>query len=286
MVDVFFDGETEVLFQTDSSANGIYVPVLVGFVTNGVEQGESYEINGSTLLRDIIVSGEPLLNSVEGDGDDADQLTDEPYEASLAVGDTYSLQPGESVSYENITVFNSGGLEDGSDIFPLEGGSEETGDSDITGDGIPVYRFFRTDTQTQFYTTSEAERDVVLDTLPQYDLEGISFVGAPNVDPLTGTSPVYRFFNSDTGIHLYTADVNEAAFVDENLSNYTLEGTPYYGYDTPVEGTVPLYRFYNADLDAHFYTPNAQERDFYAESPDYEPEGGGDGIAFYVEPAF
>ncbi|MGD1917977.1 MAG: hypothetical protein ACFCAD_03285 [Pleurocapsa sp.] len=63
------------------------------------------------------------------------------------------------------------------------------------------------------------------------------------------------------------------------------EGTPYYGYDTQIEGTIPLYRFYNAGLDAHFYTPSAEERDFLIESPDYQSEGGDDGIAFYVEPA-
>lgn len=170
----------------------------------------------------------------------------------------------------------------------VQGTDEEIENLGEVDDGIPVYRFFRTDTQTQFYTTEEVERDTILETLPQYELEGISFIGAPNGeqgDPLTGTSPVYRFFNNSTGIHLYTVDENERAFVEENLDNYVLEGTPYYGYDTQVEGTIPLYRFYNESLDAHFYTPSVEERDFFIESPDYVPEGGGDGIAFYVEPA-
>ena len=157
---------------------------------------------------------------------------------------------------------------------------------DITG--VDVYRFFRTDTQTQFYTTTDVERESVLTNLPQYELEGISFVGVavPEEGELvTGISPVYRFFNTNTGIHLYTADENERAFVEENLDNYVEEGTPYFGYNTQVEGTIPLYRFYNAALDAHFYTPSVEERDLFIDSPDYEPEGGGEGIAFYVEPA-
>ena len=159
---------------------------------------------------------------------------------------------------------------------------------EVGEDGIPVYQFFRTDTQTQFYTTEEVERDTILDTLPQYELEGVSFVGAappPEGEDITGISPVYRLFNNSTGIHLYTVDENERNFVEENLDNYVSEGTPYYGYDTQVEGTVPLYRFYNASLDAHFYTPSTEERDAFIESPDYEPEGGDSGIAFYVEPA-
>ena len=152
---------------------------------------------------------------------------------------------------------------------------------------IPVYRFFRNDTQTQFYTTSEVERDAVLSDLPQYELEGISFFGLPEPegDDLTGVRPIYRFFNTNTGIHLYTADENERAFVEENLSNFVPEPIPYYAYETQQEGTVPLYRFYNAGLDAHFYTPSAEERDFFIQSPDYQPEGGGDGIAFYVNPS-
>ncbi|MGD1922114.1 MAG: hypothetical protein ACFCAD_26400 [Pleurocapsa sp.] len=173
-----------------------------------------------------------------------------------------------------------------SEEVPLitEGDVEE----DNGEDDIPVYRFFRTDTQTQFYTTEEVERDVVLETLPQYELEGISFVGvAPPAEEedITGISPVYRFFNTSTGVHLYTADENEKTFVEENLDNYVAEGTPYYGYDTQVEGTIPLYRFYNESLDAHFYTPSIEERDIFIESPDYEPEGSDTGIAFYVEPA-
>lgn len=175
-------------------------------------------------------------------------------------------------------------LEAGEIVDNIDFGNVQSTDEDSTG--VPVYRFLRTDTQTQFYTTTELERDTILDTLPQYELEGISFVGAsePEGDDLTGVSPVYRFFNQDTGIHLYTADENEAAFVEENLSNYAAEGVPYYGYDTQVEGTVPLYRFYNESLDAHFYTPSAEERDEFLADSAYQLEGE-DGIAFYVEPA-
>ena len=51
---------------------------------------------------------------------------------------------------------------------------------------------------------------------------------------------MYRLFNQNTGIHLYTADENERAFIEENLDNYVFEGTPYYGYDTQEEGTLYL----------------------------------------------
>ncbi|MEM7760689.1 MAG: hypothetical protein AAF298_21540 [Cyanobacteria bacterium P01_A01_bin.40] len=92
-------------------------------------------------------------------------------------------------------------------------------------------------------------------------------------------------FNNNSGVHLYTADENEKNFIVENLDNYSLEGTPYYGFDAPGEDTVPVYRFYNASLDAHFYTISTAERDSFIESADYQIEGGAEGIAFYVESA-
>ncbi|MEM7591886.1 MAG: hypothetical protein AAF383_10275 [Cyanobacteria bacterium P01_A01_bin.83] len=181
--------------------------------------------------------------------------------------------------------------------FPPDAEEDEEDEEDIVNgsasaeidpdEEIEVYEFFRTDTQTQFFTTDENERDEILENLPQYELEGVSFVGAAPTEEgedITGQTPVYRFFNNTSGVHLYTADENEKTFIEENLDNYTLEGTPYYGFDAPGEDTVPVYRFYNASLDAHFYTISSTERDSFIESPDYQTEGATDGIAFYVEP--
>ena len=256
--------------------------VFLGLASN-------YEVTlGETLTA---ITGAAPVTPIEGEeGEDttpppSESFTDVLSEVEIILFDNGEIivETGEFIPFEDFSD---------TEAIPLieEGTDEDIEglDEDVEEDGIPVYRFFRTDTETQFYTTEEVERDTILETLPQYELEGISFIGAPNgeeEDPLTGTSPVYRFFNQDTGIHLYTVDENERAFVEDNLDNYVLEGTPYYGYDTQVEGTVPLYRFYNASLDAHFYTPSVEERDAFIASADYEPEGGGEGIAFYVEPA-
>ena len=269
-------------------------------VITGGEGNDAAVFLGSAENYEVVI-GENLVAVTGGFDDtpteeDVEEETEAETEAPESFTDILSeveiilFEDGEVIVETGEFIFFDPEADDNGEI-PLvtEGTDEEidslvTSDDEIDVDGIPVYQFLRTDTQTQFYTTEEIERDTILETLPQYELEGISFIGAPNEDPLTGTSPVYRFFNTSTGIHLYTVDENERAFVEENLDNYTAEGTPYYGYDTQVEGTVPLYRFYNAGLDAHFYTPNTEERDFFIESPDYVAEGG-DGIAFYVEPA-
>ena len=151
--------------------------------------------------------------------------------------------------------------------------------------GSKVYRFFRTDVGVHFYTASDLERDSILNNLPNYSYEGESYTSASETaDPLTGARPVYRFFNNDTGAHLYTMSEAERDSIAGNLPNYAYEGIAYYGYQSDRPGATPLYRFYNPIIDAHFYTPNLAERDtILTNLPDYQLENN-DGVAFYVEP--
>ena len=63
--------------------------------------------------------------------------------------------------------------------FKYEGISwyAKTDNQVVAGDGtIPLYRFYRTDTQTHFFTNSAAERDYVISTLSfYYKYEGIAY---------------------------------------------------------------------------------------------------------------
>ncbi|MDJ0568634.1 MAG: peroxidase family protein [Pleurocapsa sp. MO_192.B19] len=151
--------------------------------------------------------------------------------------------------------------------------------------GSTVYRFFNPSVGVHFYTASAGERDSVRENLSNYEYEGESYVGAPHDEDLfTGAKPVYRFFNTNTGVHLYTIAEAERDAIIENLPNYTFEGVAYYGYETEQEGNQALYRFYNPVIDAHFYTPSAAERDAVLENlPDYQLESNG-GVAFYIQP--
>jgi Ca2+-binding RTX toxin-like protein len=165
--------------------------------------------------------------------------------------------------------------------------TEEDSTSTDNTDGEPVY-LLETANQSQFYTTDEAERDAFLDSASDYELTGVSFVGAElpsEEEQESGISPVSRFLNTDNNTYFYTADEEEIAAVTENLANYDLEGTAFYSFDTQEDGTIPVYRLYNTELDTHLYTVSASERDSLLESSDFESQGGADGIAFYVEPA-
>lgn len=142
-----------------------------------------------------------------------------------------------------------------------------------------VYRFFNNNTGVHFYTGNEVERDAVLE-LPNFSFEGASY---ESVDPLTGNpepSPVYRFLNQDTGVHLYTiSEVERDA--TQKLDNFSFEGEAFFAYETEVDDSIPIYRFFNTLTGAHFYTPSAAERDnVEANLPDFQSEG----IAYYALP--
>ena len=148
---------------------------------------------------------------------------------------------------------------------------------DEADDSLSVYRFLNRDTGVHFYTASEVERDAIIDDLPNFTFEGVSY---RSVDPLTGSdaTPVYRFLNRNTGVHLYTASEIEREAVS-NLSNYTFEGEAFYAYAEQVEDSIPVHRFYNRTADAHFYTPSEVEREAVETGlPNYQYES----IAYYV----
>ena len=157
-------------------------------------------------------------------------------------------------------------------------------DIDLVSD-TKVYRFFSAETGGHFYTASKAERDFAINNLDNYSYEGALFASATKTnDTLEPRKPVYRFFNSNTGVHLYTMSEAERDNISNNLANYNFEGIAYYGYESDRPKAIPLYRFYNPVTDIHFYTPSAVERDaVLASLPDYQLESNG-GIAFYVEP--
>lgn len=90
-----------------------------------------------------------------------------------------------------------------------------------------------------------------------------------NSNPLSTVSnsqtTVTRFLNPSVGVHFYTADETERAFVEENLSIYSSEGPSYRTAD-PTTGAQEVYRFFNPSSGVHLYTTDKVERDFLIEN--------------------
>ena len=170
--------------------------------------------------------------------------------------------------------------------------SEDTNNSDDIFirnrdlEGPTIYRFYNTNSGVHFYTASEQEKQFIQDNLSNYTLEGSAYIGVSEpdeIDSLTGAKPVYRFYNTNLGVHLYTINEVEKQFIIDELTNYNYEGVAYYAHENPNQDTIPVYRFYNTILGVHFYTPSAKEKDFVVNNlPHYRLEGE-DGV-FFVEP--
>lgn len=84
---------------------------------------------------------------------------------------------------------------------------------------------------------------------------------------------VYRFFNPNSGVHLYTADSSEYDFLIDEPNDFTFEAESYVSVD-PLSGGEEVSRFRNTDNGAYLYTISQTEKDFITNNLDnYVLEG-------------
>ena len=166
----------------------------------------------------------------------------------------------------------------------------------VAYDAIPVHRFFQNQRGFHFYTADENERENIversIDGELNYVYENVAYRGlSTNIDALTGETiegalPVYRFFNRDTGSHLYTMDENEKSYIDSNLDNYSFDGISYYAFESEPQDveTVPLYRMYNTISGSHLFTTDDNEFNTIKNSSDFSHFNveGNEGVTYYV----
>ena len=94
---------------------------------------------------------------------------------------------------------------------------------------------------------------------------------------ISGTVPVYRFFNPDSGSHLFTAFDTEKNHLIDN-TNFIFEGIGFRAFSSDTASTVPVYRFFNQESGGHFFTASEVEKDAIINFPQLVFEGE----AFYA----
>ncbi len=112
------------------------------------------------------------------------------------------------------------------DNYTFEGETYKTYDPTTGSEAEEVYRFFNPSTGVHLYTTSEIERDSVIENLDNFTYEGAKFYAFEN--QVEGSIPIYRFYEPTLGVHFYTPSEFEKDSVIENLDNYDFEGIAYY----------------------------------------------------------
>lgn len=90
---------------------------------------------------------------------------------------------------------------------------------------VSVARFVRLDTGEHFYTASVTERDYILQNMADhYRLEDSQAFLVSATPDYQFSQPVYRFLDTATGSHFFTASESERDGVMASLSSYRYEG--------------------------------------------------------------
>ena len=101
----------------------------------------------------------------------------------------------------------------------------------LTGDSNAqeVVGLLNQDTGAYLYTTSDNELDFIENNLDNYSIdEDQSFFAF--AEEQAGTIPIYRFLNTDTNAHFFTASEVERQSIEDNLTNYSSEGIAFYAF--------------------------------------------------------
>ncbi len=138
-----------------------------------------------------------------------------------------------------------------------------------------VYRFYSDNYRAHFYTNSQEERDLLIDTNPNWCYEGIAYYTPTQK---TDTKPLFRFYSPVYKSHFFTISSQEKDFLIQNDSNWNYEGIAY-NVSTSSEGNLPLHRFYSPVFNAHFFTTSEQEK---AQLINNDANWNYEGIAFYA----
>lgn len=142
----------------------------------------------------------------------------------------------------------------------------------------PIYRFYNTRDKAFFYTSSPAERDLIIrqstdvQYSPQeapwpYFYQGTTFEQAHSS---AGSVPLFRFYNYSTGHHFFTTSASERDLIQRESNDpsfgvpglwpFQYEGEAFRAFADPNHrDATPVYRFYNPSQDRHFFTGSSQE---------------------------
>jgi hypothetical protein len=125
-----------------------------------------------------------------------------------------------------------------------------------------VYRFWSPVTGKHFYTTSENEKNLLVNQYSNtWIFEGLAF-RATTAAPLPGLSPVHKFWAKDGQTQFYTiSETEKASLLGEYAHAYRYDGVAFYAYpqgQQPAQ-TKAVHRFMNLADNSHFYTANEDE---------------------------
>jgi hypothetical protein len=150
--------------------------------------------------------------------------------------------------------------------------------SGATANVEALYRAYNYGSLDHVYTVSAAEYAIL--GSGGWSQEGVAahIYSAETVISGVEAVPFYRFYNTQSNQHLWTADRNEYFTLLQNAGSWTCEGVAGYVLPQSVSGTVAFDRLFNAPI-YHLWTASTNESNFLI-SGGWKLEG----VAGYVLP--
>lgn len=96
-----------------------------------------------------------------------------------------------------------------------------------TTEGTDLHRYMLADGSGHFYTANNTEKKI-LDNSSLFTYEGVAFKVYAAADEGPNLVPVVRYFNKESGIHLYSTSTYEQSLLDPS-STWINEGIAWYG---------------------------------------------------------
>ena len=258
--------------RSSISADGRYVAFNSG-ASNFVLEDEGFYGKSDIFLRDrgSAFSDSIINNEVVNEPD----VVDRPNEPNIDNGTVDVVDRPNEPNIDNGTVDNPN-VDDESQLLLTD-----------------VHRLYQYEKGFHFYSSDLNEINYIQEKTSigemsyTYEAEKFQVLADDELftgEKIEGVEPVYRFFNTQTGAHLYTMDENEKDYIVDTLANYSFEGIKYYAFETEPANldTIPVYRMLNNQSGAHLFTIDQNEIDsIQATLPHFTMENNGE-AAFHV----
>ena len=148
-----------------------------------------------------------------------------------------------------------------------------------TTTGVQIFRFFDANNGTHFYTASASERDMTISARSDLTYEGVGLnANTLSADP--SAAPVFRFFDTSSGSHFYTANADEKTGLQNSRPDLKFEGIAFYENASQQTNDTAVYRFFDTQNGTHFYTPNQNE---FASVIATRGDMVNEGVAFFTQ---
>ncbi len=94
------------------------------------------------------------------------------------------------------------------------------------------------------------------------------------IDAAQNSKAVFRFYNTVSNTHFYTASATEADSVVRNMDGFNYEGVAFARNPSFSDHSLDVFRFYNTATGTHFYTGSIAEKNaVLASLPSFNYEG-------------